>query len=48
MLQSTNTSIEIWFKRGDRHSVSLRMYFTYNPIPNYCRPCAQYITSVLQ
>ena len=37
-----------WMVKHDRHSVSLCMYFTYIGIPNYCRPCAQYIASVLQ
>ena len=45
MVQPSNNSTEIWFKRGVRHLVLLYIYI---PIPNYCRPCAQYITTVLQ
>ena len=41
MLQPSNNSTEIWFKRGVRHSVSPYVNFTSIPIPNYCRPCAQ-------
>jgi hypothetical protein len=48
MLQPSNHSTEILLKRGVRHSVSPYVIFTYNPIPNYCDPCAQYITTMLQ